>query len=123
MALCCRGIRVGFFCLDAFGFCRRGLHGWGETNRFEFVHRFYLEGGESFAFRVEAVHADKIFRVYNPRHTEGGVAASGTYTVDWDLTGDNGGRLETGVYIYRVTISGGSGGAVSKAKKLIIITR
>ena len=57
------------------------------------------------------------------KHSESGVAASGAYTVDWDLTGDNGGRLETGVYIYRVTISGGSGGAVSKAKKLIIITR
>lgn len=57
------------------------------------------------------------------KHTEGGVAASGTYTVDWDLTGDGGGRLTTGVYIYRVKIGGDGGGMVSKAKKLIIMNR
>lgn len=57
------------------------------------------------------------------KHSEGGVAASGTYTVDWDLTGDGGGRLSTGVYIYRVKLSGDGSGMVSKAKKLIIMTR
>ena len=55
------------------------------------------------------------------RHSESGVASSGTYTFDWDLTGDTGGKLDTGVYIYRVKIGDGSGGMVSKAKKLIII--
>ena len=55
------------------------------------------------------------------RHSESGVASSGTYTFDWDLTGDTGGKLDTGVYIYRVKIGDGSGKMVSKAKKLIII--
>ena len=56
-------------------------------------------------------------------HSESGVATSGTYTVDWDLTGDGGGRLSTGVYIYRVKLGGDGSGMVSKAKKLIIMTR
>ena len=43
--------------------------------------------------------------------------------VDWDLTGDGGGRLTTGVYIYRVKIGGDGSGMVSKAKKLIIMNR
>ena len=55
------------------------------------------------------------------RHTESGVSATGAYTVDWDLTADDGGRLQTGVYIYRVKIGGEGGKMVSKAKKLIII--
>lgn len=57
------------------------------------------------------------------KHNESGVASSGTYTVDWDLAGDGGGRLSTGVYIYRVKIGGDGSGMVSKAKKLIIMTR
>lgn len=55
------------------------------------------------------------------KHRESGVAASGTYTVDWDLTSSDGGRLDTGIYIYRVKIGGDGSGMVSKAKKLIII--
>lgn len=55
------------------------------------------------------------------KHSESGVASSGTYTFDWDLTGDTGGKLDTGVYIYRVKIGGDGSGMVSKAKKLIII--
>lgn len=55
------------------------------------------------------------------KHNESGVASSGTYTVDWDLTSDGGGRLDTGVYIYRVKVGGDGSGMVSKAKKLIII--
>ena len=57
------------------------------------------------------------------KHEENGVAASDTYTVDWDLTGDGGGQLATGVYIYRVKIGNEGGRMVSKAKKLIIVTR
>lgn len=57
------------------------------------------------------------------KHEESGVAASDTYTVDWDLTGDGGGQLATGVYIYRVKIGNEGGRMVSKAKKLIIVTR
>ena len=57
------------------------------------------------------------------KHEENGVASSGTYTVDWDLTGDGGGQLATGVYIYRVKIGNEGGRMASKAKKLIIVTR
>lgn len=55
------------------------------------------------------------------KHTESGVATSGTYTVDWDLTSDGGGRLDAGVYIYRIRMGSNGSGMVSKAKKIIII--
>ncbi|MCD8297706.1 MAG: type IX secretion system sortase PorU [Prevotella sp.] len=54
-------------------------------------------------------------------HQETGVSTTSTYTVDWDLTGDNGGHLETGVYIYRVSISSDGSEYTSKAKKLVIL--
>lgn len=44
-----------------------------------------------------------------------------TTAVPWDLTTGNGSRLQTGVYLYRVSISGGGSNAASKAKKLIVI--
>lgn len=55
------------------------------------------------------------------KHTENGVAANGAYTIDWDLTANNGGKLQTGVYVYRIRISSDGSTKVSKAKKLIII--
>lgn len=57
------------------------------------------------------------------KHSESGVSANNNYTVDWDLTGSNGGKLQTGVYIYRVKLGGGGSDMVSKAKKLIVISR
>lgn len=57
------------------------------------------------------------------RHEENGVSASGAYTVDWDLTGDGGGRLDTGVYVYRVKIASDGSTSTSKAKKLVILNR
>lgn len=51
------------------------------------------------------------------------MSPSGAYTVDWDLTGDNGGKLDTGVYVYRVRIGSDDSGTVSKAKKLVIINK
>ena len=54
-------------------------------------------------------------------YSESGVASSNTYTVDWDLTVDNGVRLQTGVYVYRVRISSDGSSRVSKAQKLIIL--
>ena len=54
-------------------------------------------------------------------HSESGVSASGTYTVEWDLCQNGGGRLQTGVYLYRVRVSGGGSSEVSKAKKLVVI--
>ena len=56
-------------------------------------------------------------------HSENGVASSGnTFTVDWDLTVDDGRRLQTGVYLYRLRISNEGSTYASKAKKLIILT-
>lgn len=57
------------------------------------------------------------------RHKESGVSSVGAYTVDWDLIGSNGGKLHTGVYIYRVKLSCDGSESVSKAQKLIIINR
>lgn len=41
--------------------------------------------------------------------------------VDWDLSMSGGGRLSTGVYLYRVRVRAEGSSYVSKAKKLIII--
>lgn len=54
-------------------------------------------------------------------YSDSGVATTGTYTADWNLTVDGGERLQTGVYLYRVRISADGSSKVSKAKKLIII--
>lgn len=47
--------------------------------------------------------------------------SAGSIVVDWDLTTDGGGKLQTGVYLYRVRISCDGSDSASKAKKLIII--
>lgn len=57
------------------------------------------------------------------RHKSNGVSTDGAFTVDWDLTGSNGGKLHTGIYIYRVKVSSDGSESVSKAQKLIIIDR
>ncbi len=57
------------------------------------------------------------------KHSESGVSTTGTYTIDWDLTGNNGGRLHTGVYVYRVRLSSDGSDSISKAQKLVIIER
>lgn len=54
-------------------------------------------------------------------YTETGVPTSGAHTVEWDLTLDSGGRLHTGVYLYRASIATDGSKKVSKAKKLIVI--
>lgn len=46
---------------------------------------------------------------------------TGSYTVDWNLTQDNGQRLQTGVYLYRVRMSADGSAVASKAKKLVVI--
>lgn len=55
------------------------------------------------------------------RHKENGVSPIGAYTVDWNLVKDDGGRLHTGVYLYRVQISCDGSSKASKAHKLIVI--
>ncbi len=52
---------------------------------------------------------------------KGAASSSGSVIVDWDLTTDGGGRLQTGVYLYRVRLSSDGSDSVSKAKKLIVI--
>lgn len=55
------------------------------------------------------------------KHKENGVSVTGAYTVDWDLVREDGGKLHTGVYLYRVQISSDGSSKVSKARKLIVI--
>ncbi len=54
-------------------------------------------------------------------HDESGVVDTNTYTYSWDLCTDGGGKLQTGVYLYRVRLSSDGSAEVSKAKKLIIL--
>ena len=54
-------------------------------------------------------------------HSESGVSATGTYTLNWDLTVSSGNRLHTGVYLYRVLIGEGGTMDTSEAKKLIVL--
>lgn len=55
------------------------------------------------------------------QHAESEVSTGNAYTVDWDLTVDGGQRLQTGVYLYRVSVSSDGSSKASKAKKLIIL--
>lgn len=49
------------------------------------------------------------------------VPSEGTVTVDWDLRIGGGSRLRTGVYIYRIQLSGNGGTSGSCANKLIVL--
>jgi len=55
-------------------------------------------------------------------HSETGVPTDQTYTLDWNLTTSGGRRLQTGVYLYRVSISSDGSRQASKAQKLIIMS-
>ena len=54
-------------------------------------------------------------------HTENTQAESATFTYDWDLTTDSGGRLQSGVYLYRVRLTSEGKNEATKAKKLIVL--
>ena len=54
-------------------------------------------------------------------HAENGVSATGTYTLNWDLTVSSGSRLHTGVYLYRVLVGQEGSMTTSEAKKLIVL--
>ena len=56
-------------------------------------------------------------------HTESGISTDNTYTVSWDLTVDGGRRLQTGVYLYRVSVSCEGSRKSSMAKKLIVLNK
>ena len=55
-------------------------------------------------------------------HSESGPSTTGSYSVDWNLTQNNGYRVPTGVYLYRARVSCDGSGAASKARKLVIIS-
>ena len=55
-------------------------------------------------------------------YSESGTPSNNIYTVDWNLLTDGGRRLNTGLYLYRLSISSDGSSYVSKAKKLIILT-
>lgn len=54
-------------------------------------------------------------------HEESGVSSTSTYTYNWDLCCDGGGKLQAGVYLYRVRLSSDGSSEVSKAKKIIVV--
>ncbi len=56
-------------------------------------------------------------------YTENGVSTDQVYTLDWDLTTDGGRRLNTGLYLYRVSVSSDGSNYTSKAQKLIILNK
>jgi hypothetical protein len=56
-------------------------------------------------------------------HTESGVSTDQVYNLDWDLTTNDGRRLSTGLYLYRVSISSDGSDYSSKAQKLIILNK
>lgn len=56
-------------------------------------------------------------------HSENGTTGAGTYTVNWDLCGESGGKLSPGIYLYRVKLSGQGTHATSQTRKLIIVSR
>ncbi len=54
-------------------------------------------------------------------HSDTGVTDAGAYTVSWDLTTSSGTQIPTGVYLYRVRMSGNGGAVAKKAKKLVVV--
>lgn len=55
-------------------------------------------------------------------HNESMVPTSGTITVDWDLATPLGGRVGTGVYLYRARLDSGGASKFSPTKKLIVLS-
>lgn len=55
------------------------------------------------------------------RHDESGVSTDAVYTVPWNLRLDNGARLDTGIYLYRVRLGSDGASRTSKAKKLVVV--
>ena len=54
------------------------------------------------------------------RYKESGVASDNTYTFDWNQSMEGGRLLQTGVYLFKVSISSDGSGMSSKTKKLIV---
>ncbi len=55
------------------------------------------------------------------QHQTNGASSGNAFTHEWNLTLDDGSRLSTGVYLYRVRLSADGSSETTKAKKLIVI--
>ncbi len=55
-------------------------------------------------------------------HSENTTPSSNTVTVDWNLCTSLGGRIGTGVYLYRARVDSGGGSRQSATKKLIVLS-
>ncbi len=53
-------------------------------------------------------------------HQEADTSSSGVFTVPWNLSTNAGGRLFSGIYLYRVGLRSGTSKQVTKSQKLII---
>ncbi len=56
------------------------------------------------------------------KRVQTGIPTDGVVVIDWDLRIGGGSRLRTGVYIYRIQLSGNGGTSASYANKLIILS-
>ncbi len=54
------------------------------------------------------------------RHQETSASGTGLHSISWNLCANGGGRLFSGVYLYRVTLRSGESKQVSKSQKLVI---
>ena len=54
-------------------------------------------------------------------HTETGSSASGVYAIPWNLSTGSGGRLGSGVYLYRCTLQCGESKQVTESQKIIVL--
>jgi hypothetical protein len=54
-------------------------------------------------------------------HTATTSTPTGLYTVPWNLTTSQGGRLGSGIYLYRCTLQSGSAKEVSKTQKIVVL--
>ena len=48
-------------------------------------------------------------------------SSSGLYVIPWNLTTGSGGRIGTGIYLYRCTLQCGESKEVSKTQKIIVL--
>lgn len=56
------------------------------------------------------------------RSDEVTTSSNGIFSIPWNLCADGGGRLGTGIYLYRATVLSGSAKEVTKAQKLVVIS-
>lgn len=54
-------------------------------------------------------------------HTETGSSDSGIYSIPWNLSSGSGGKLGSGVYLYRCTLQCGESKQVTKSQKIIVL--